>query len=87
MFTGKFWTAAFERAVKTFAQSLVVTLGAGAVNVLEVPWQAALAVGAGAAVVSVLTSIASSGSAEAGPALFGPETVEPVTPVLPAPEY
>lgn len=80
MTTGKFWTAALERAVKSFAQSVLVVLGAGVVNVLSVPWPVAFAVGAGAFVVSILTSVVSAGSAGEGPALFGPETVAPTTP-------
>ncbi len=56
-----FLWALLERAVKTFCQTLVATLGAGAVNILEVPWLAAVSVAAGAALVSVLTSVASSG--------------------------
>ena len=75
MLTGRFWGAAFERCLKTFAQALVAALGAGAVDVLSVPWGAALSVAAGAAVVSLLTSIASAGAANPGPAAFGPETV------------
>lgn len=59
MLTGQFWADAAERAVKTFAQSALATLGAGAVDILSVNWVAVLAVGAGAAVVSVLTSLAS----------------------------
>lgn len=59
MFTKQFWQDATERAVKTFAQTLVTVLGAGAVNVLTVDWKAALAVSGGAALVSILTSLGS----------------------------
>lgn len=73
-----FWVAAGERAVKTFAQSLVALFVAG-VTVLTIDWQQALAVSATAAVVSVLTSVASVrlGSFE-GPSLAGEAVVEPV---------
>ena len=73
-----FWVAAGERAVKTFAQSLVALFVAG-VTVLTIDWQQALAVAATAAVVSVLTSVASVrlGSFE-GPSLAGEAVVEPV---------
>lgn len=50
-----------ERAVKTFAQTIVALLGAGAVNIVTVDWGQILSVAAGAAVVSLLTSVASSG--------------------------
>ena len=73
-----FWVAAGERAVKTFAQSLVALFAAG-VTILNIDWQQGLAVAATAAVVSVLTSVASVrlGSFE-GPSLAGEAVVEPV---------
>ena len=73
-----FWVAAGERAVKTFAQSLVALFVAG-VTVLTIDWQQALAVSATAAVVSVLTSIASVrlGPFE-GQSLVDEAVVEPV---------
>lgn len=73
-----FWIAAGERAVKTFAQSLVALFVAG-VTVLTIDWQQGLAVAATAAVVSVLTSVASIrlGQFE-GPSLAGEAVVEPV---------
>ncbi len=54
-----FWLDATERAVKTFAQSALATFGVGATNIMSVDWQGVLSVGAGAALVSVLTSVAS----------------------------
>lgn len=53
-----YWLAVGERAVKTFAQSLVALFVAG-VTILTIDWQQALAVAGTAALVSVLTSIAS----------------------------
>jgi L-lactate permease len=53
-----FWIATSERAIKTFCQALVALFVAG-VTVLTIDWQQGLAVAATAAVVSVLTSIAS----------------------------
>ena len=49
-----FWVAAGERAVKTFAQSLVALFAEG-VTILNIDWQQGLAVAATAALVSVLT--------------------------------
>ena len=73
-----FWVAAGERAVKTFAQSLVALFAAG-VTILNIDWQQGLAVAATAALVSVLTSVASVrlGQFE-GPSLAGEAVVEPV---------
>lgn len=57
-----FWADTAERAIKTFAQTLVALLGAGAVDILTVGWGQMLSVSAGASLVSILTSIASAGS-------------------------
>lgn len=65
--------ALVERAVKTFCQALVALLGAGAVDLLSVPWLAAITTAGGAALVSVLTSIASAGFGNDGPSLAGEE--------------
>lgn len=49
-----------ERAIKTVAQTAVVTIGAGPVTgLLDLDWEAVASVSALAGVVSVLTSIAS----------------------------
>jgi hypothetical protein len=62
MFTGRFWRHTAERAAKTAAQTAVALVGAGAVDVLTVDWQQVGSVSAGAAIVSVLTSVASAGA-------------------------
>lgn len=46
------------RAVKTFAQSLVALIGAGATGFLSVSWQTDLGIAGVAAVVSVLHNVA-----------------------------
>jgi hypothetical protein len=61
--TTKFWRATLERAGKTFCQSLVVTVGAGWADVMSVGWKQALTVSAGAALLSLATSV---GSAKVG---------------------
>ena len=50
--------AAVVRAIRTAAQTAVALLGAGAVDVLALDWQALASVSAGAALVSLLTSLA-----------------------------
>ena len=59
MFTYQFWQLAIERAVKTFAQSLLAIFSATGVGLLTVPWAASLLTAGMAAVLSVLTSMAS----------------------------
>ena len=61
MWTLDFWKDTAERAVKTFAQAVVALLTAGATTILDVDWTQAASVGGLAALVSVLTSIASTG--------------------------
>ena len=59
MFTTVFWRDAAERALKTAAQSALATFGVGAVDIMSTNWVGALSVGGGAAIVSVLMSLAS----------------------------
>lgn len=59
MFDRLFWMLTAERAVKTAAQTAIVTIGAAAVDVFTVDWRQTAGIAAGAAVLSVLTSIAS----------------------------
>lgn len=76
MFTWAFWKGALERAVRTLAWVLSVTLigpNAGqaiGVDLIHVGWRDALSFAAGAALLSVLASIAGStrGGSAAGSA-------------------
>jgi hypothetical protein len=56
-----FWQAVAERAVKTFAQTLLaaLTMSSAPVNVLHANWGGDLGLAFGAALLSVLTSLAS----------------------------
>jgi hypothetical protein len=78
IWSGGFWKAAAERAIKTLAQSLIAVLAIGQVTVLTVDWAQAAAVAATAGILSVLTSIASSGIGNPGPSLASEATVPPV---------
>lgn len=63
MFTKLFVVDAAERAIKTFAQTLVALLSAdGMLGILDVNWGDMASVAGLASVVSILTSIASSSS-------------------------
>lgn len=69
--TTAFWAAAFERALKTFAQAAVALLIGSGVGLLEVDWISVGSVAGLAAVVSVLTSIGSGTVGDTGPSLAG----------------
>lgn len=65
--TAAFWKGALDRAIKSVAQTLLLLWGAdGAVHILHVDWTAALEVAAGAAVLSLLTSLLSSTTGDKG---------------------
>lgn len=78
MFTdSRFWVSSAERAIKTFAQALVALIGTSAMSIVELDWMQMLGVSATAAVVSILTSIASANfGPNPGPSLSD-ETIEP----------
>lgn len=78
MFEKKFLEATLERAVKTFVQTLLALLGTDAAGVLSVDIVAAAQVAGSAALLSVLTSFASSKVGVAGPSLAGESTVPEV---------
>lgn len=63
-----FWRDASERAYKSFAQGAAVAVGGGMANVLSLDWQNVLGAGAGMAVMSLLSSIASVGIRDTGTA-------------------
>ena len=64
LFTAAFWALAFERVVKSAAQGALLTIGGGQLDVLTADLRTILGGAAGAAVLSLLTSI---GSAPFGP--------------------
>lgn len=73
MYNSLFFKDLAERAIKTAAQALVAMFVAG-VTILSVSWLDAFAVAGTAALVSVLTSIASSGVGRPGtPSLVAPD--------------
>lgn len=61
MFTLHFWKQATERALKTFAQFIIVVGSAGAFNVFAVDWVQTLGLALGGALLSYATSIVSAG--------------------------
>ncbi|NMW64443.1 hypothetical protein HHJ78_02590 [Mobiluncus mulieris] len=80
IYAGKlFWIGVGERAVKTFAQALVALIGTSAVAIHTLDWPVMLSTATTAALLSVLTSIATpetaqySKSTQAKPNLATPE--------------
>lgn len=57
MFTKAFWQDAAQRAVRTFAQTLVVLWGGDQFNILSVDWQQSLGAAGGAAVLAILMAL------------------------------
>lgn len=54
--TKAFWSGAFERAMKTFAQTLAVMITVG-VPLAELDWSQGLGLAAAAFLASILTSV------------------------------
>lgn len=80
MTTAKFWSAAFERAVKTAAQSVIALVGTGAVGITTLDWAQISSIAATAAVISILTSLASDRIGAPGPSLVGEAKMDTPTP-------
>lgn len=77
MFDKKFWIASAERAIKTFVQALLATFGSAQLGILDLPWESAISLAATAALLSVLTSVASANFGPSkGPSLVGETTEE-----------
>lgn len=58
MFTWRFWRSTIERAVKTAAQAIIAS-GLVSTTVQGMSWADVGAIGAAAAIMSVITSLAS----------------------------
>lgn len=74
MFEKNFLEAVAERAVKTFLQTYLALIGTNAAGVLTVDYLASAKVAGSAALLSVLTSFASSKIGNDGPSLSGEST-------------
>lgn len=61
MFTATFWRSTAERAIKTIAQALIAVLAATTFDWFSADWKAIAGTALTAGVLSILSSIASSG--------------------------
>lgn len=75
IWTTTFWKAAAERAIKSAAQSAVALLSVDGIGLLDVDWTQTASVSGLMALLSLLTSVASSGIGGEGPSLTTAETV------------
>lgn len=57
--TATFWQQAAERAVKTFAQTAIATIGVDSLDIISADWGGIASLAAGGAVLSLLSSVAS----------------------------
>lgn len=73
IWTAAFWRAAAERSIKTGAQTGAALLTAAGTGLIDTDWQTAASVSGMAAVISLLTSIASDAATGDGPSLGGGE--------------
>lgn len=77
IWSAPFWKAAAERAISTFAQAFVATIGVGAVGFGDVDWINILSISGVAALLSVVKSLIVNGATETGPSFVREEVVVP----------
>ena len=77
LYARSFWQAAFERAVKTAAQSAILVFGADQFDALAVSWPEVGGFALGGFVLSLLTSVGSDAvSSTDGPSLTNAERLD-----------
>jgi hypothetical protein len=82
MYDKKFWESAAERAIKTFAQVFVAFVGSDVVGIYDIDFSTGFSTALGAALLSVLTSVASARMGKnPGPSLTA-ESTHPETVIL-----
>ena len=85
IWTGAFWKAAVERAIKTLAQTAAALLLADGTGLLEVDWGSTASVSGMAALISILTSVGTGALTDGAPSLTDAEVLSPPAP-QPAPQ-
>ena len=75
IYSKEFWKSATERAIKTFAQFIIVLFGAEAFNIFTLDWVQFAGMALAGVVVSYATSIVSANFGEKGtPSLLNSAT-------------
>lgn len=72
----EFWKGAFERAIRTAAQTAIALIGTDQVGVLALDWAQIGSVVATATILSLLMSVAGGGTGS-GPSFTDAETIPP----------
>lgn len=85
MWTWRFWRDAIERAVRTTAQAVCALLIGGGTGLFTTDWKTILSAAGMAAILSVLTSLASEIKNPDGTAALYPK-VPPLVPEEPSPK-
>jgi hypothetical protein len=75
IWTRAFWLAAAERAVATFAQTVVALAGVSAIPAVSAPWWSWFAAGGIAGGLSVLKALAAVAATGDGPSLTSAERI------------
>ena len=77
MWTAQFWKAAIERAVKTFAQTLLAVLSLDGLDWLSVNWGDTFLTAGIAAALSVLSSVVTGVATDGSPSMTDAEKLTP----------
>jgi hypothetical protein len=75
--TKAFWAATAERAVKSFGQGALAAVGVDLASAWSLNYAEIAGIGAGTALASVLTSLASATVGDKGSPSLGPEVLAP----------
>jgi len=66
IFTKSFWVATLVRAIRTFAQGMIGSIGPNVLGITEIDFVQAASIGAGAAIVSIIMAVAWPGGVPEG---------------------
>ena len=75
IWTADFWKATAERVVRTFAQAFAAAFVANATGIIGADWETIFSVSGGAALVALLTCVASNIATPGGPSFTQVESL------------